>query len=85
MNAKANSIGMAPALIVVDRIQGLDRPAASFALARAVMDEDSAPSGDPGPWLDLSSARHEAGEFWETLSYLTIWLCGLSGIGLCFI
>jgi hypothetical protein len=85
MNAKANSIGMVPALIVADRIQGLDRPAASFALAHAVLKEDSASSPEPGLFLGLSAVEHGAEEFWETLSYLTIWICGLSGIGLCFV
>ena len=35
--------------------------------------------------LTLRSNEQRTGEIWETVSYLAIWLCGLIGIGLCFL
>jgi hypothetical protein len=36
------------------------------------------------PWLGLPSTEVRTGEFWETLSYRVMWLCGWICIGLCF-
>ena len=83
MNAKANSIGIVPAMILAGEIQGVDEAGASVALARAGWSEDAGPCAEP--WLALSSPQHEASEYWETLSYVVIWLCGLIGVGLCFL
>ena len=101
MNAKANSIGIVPAMIQVwclrrmysyfgdttlaGEIQGVDEAGASVALARAGWSEDARPSAEPPLWVALSSPEHGASEYWETVSYLVIWLCGLIGVGLCFL
>ena len=85
MNAKVNSIRIVPALITTERIQGLDKPIASAALLRAVLAEDVVPLADTRLLLALPSTDHRAGEFWETLSYVAIWLSGWIGIGLCFL
>ena len=85
MSAKANSIGIVPAMILAGRIQATDEAVASVALARAGRSEAAGPSAEPRLWLALRSAEHRAGEYWETLSYLAIWLCGLIGVGLCFL
>jgi hypothetical protein len=31
----------------------------------------------------LAPSRHRTGEFWETLTYLALWICGWAGVGLC--
>jgi hypothetical protein len=67
------------------RIQGVDETVVSVAFARAVRSEDAVPSAEPRRWLALHSTDHRDLEFWETLSYVAIWLCGLIGIGLCFL
>jgi hypothetical protein len=85
MNAKADSIEIVQAMILVARIQGVDEAVASAALARADRSKDAGPSAEPRFWLALRSAEHRAGEYWETLSYVAIWLCGLVGVGLCFL
>jgi hypothetical protein len=81
---KANAFEIAPVMIAVGQIHHLDESLASVALARAVLSEDAGPSVEPRPCLALRSAGHRTGEFWETVSYVVIWLCGLIGIGLCF-
>jgi len=78
MNGKPNSIEIVPAMILAGQIQGTDEAVASFALARA------GHSAEPRLGLALRSAKHRAGEYWETLSYVIIWLCGLIGVALCF-
>jgi len=85
MTAKANSIGIVPAMILAGDIQGVDEAVASVALARAGRSEGAGPSAEPRLWLALSSPEHGASEYWETLSYVVIWLSGLIGVGLCFL
>jgi hypothetical protein len=34
-------------------------------------------------WLVLRSEEHRRGMFWETASFLAIWLSGLIGIAIC--
>ena len=85
MNGKTNAIGIAPAMILAGRIQGVVEPVASVALARADRSENVVPFAKPRLWLVLRSADHRAGDFWETLSYVALWLCGLIGVGLCFL
>ena len=83
MNAKANSIEIVPALIAARRI--VDTPVTSAALPRVVLAEDVVPSAEHHLRLALPSTDDRAGEFWETLSYAAIGICGLLGIGLCFL
>ena len=85
MNAKTNSIEIVAAAILAKRIQDVDERVASFAFARAVSSAEVAPSTEPRLWLALRLADHRAGDYWETLSYVAIWLCGWIGIGLCFL
>ncbi len=67
------------------RIQGVVEPVASVALARADRSKNVVPFAEPRLRLVLRSADHRAGDFWETLSYVALWLCGLIGVGLCFL
>ena len=85
MNAKANSIRIVPAMILAGEIQGVDEAVVSVALARAGQSADAGPCAEPRLWLELSSPEHRSNEYWETLSYVVIWLCGLIGVGLCFL
>jgi len=77
----ANSIGIAPAITLPEGIQGLDEAVASAALARLGRSRDAAPSLSPA----LRAPECRAGDRWETLSYVVIWLCGLIGVALCFL
>jgi hypothetical protein len=80
---KANTFEVVPGMIAAGRIRRLDESIATVAFARAVLPEDAATSAGPDLFLACRSAGHQAGDFWETLSYVVIWLCGLIGIGLC--
>ena len=70
-------------MIFAGEIAGVDEADASAALARAGRSHDAGPSAEFR--LGLRSPEHRASEHWETLSYVVIWLCGLIGIGLCFL
>ena len=85
MSAKTDSLGIVSRLIGEGPIGGLDQSIAPVPPSRAVLCEALVPSPKPPLWLELSSAEHRAAEFWETLSYVAIWLCGLSSIGVCFL
>jgi len=85
MNTKANSIGIAPALIIPARRRGVNASAASVALTRAIRTRNVVFPAQSQLWTGLSSADRRAEEFWETLSYLAIWFCGLAGVALCFL
>jgi hypothetical protein len=85
MNAKANSIRIVPVLITAGRIQVVDKPVGSARFLRVVLPEDALPLNEPRVRLSLATTDQRTGEFWETLSYVAIWLCGLIGIALCFL
>jgi len=85
MNAKTNSLGIVPAVILAGEIQDVDEAVASVALARAGRSEGAGPSAKAQLWLALRSREHQANEYCETLSYVVIWLCRLIGVGLCFL
>ncbi len=86
MNAKANSIVIVPALIAARRTRRIvDTPVTPLALPRVVLAEDLVPSAVHRLRLALPSTDDRAGEFWETLSYAAIGICGLMGVGLCFL
>ena len=72
-------------MILAGEIQGVDEAVASVALARTGRSEDTGPSAELRLSLALRSPEHRANEYWETLSYVVIWLCGLIGVGLCFL
>ncbi len=83
MNVKPNSIEESVAMNSELRVRNLGGPVARVALVRVGRNQHAAPSARPH-LLVPGSADDWAGEFWETLSYVVIWLCGLVGIGLCF-
>ncbi len=85
MNANTNSIEVLPARIATRRIQRVRGPVAAIAIARVVGSKEIAPSAEPPGWLALQLAHHHAGEFWETLSYLVLWLSGLIAISFCWL
>jgi len=85
MNAKENSIEMAPAMIGSERSHSLNEPVPYIALIRAMRSEEAVSLAEPCRSLALRLADDRAGEFWETLTYGLIWLSGLIGIGLCFL
>ena len=88
MNAKPNSIEPMPAVFARART----RPLPEFtnrtipvAWAPPVLFEVVPPRSEPALrlaplWLDYS-----ARDIWEMLSFATLWLCGLIGVGLCFL
>ncbi len=84
MNVKPNSIGESVAMNSELRVQNLGGPVARIARVRVGRNQHAAPSAKPQPWVGPGSADDWAGEFWEMLSCVVIWLCGLAGIGLCF-
>ena len=81
MNAKPNSIGILPAMNSRLRVQGLGETIARAGIVCAVRARDACPS-DKAPLWSVPDDR--LGDIWETLSYLVIWVCGLTGIALCF-
>ena len=83
MIAKPNAIEELPVMNSGLRVQGMGGPVAQVVLVRVVPTQHGAPSARAHVWIGLRSADDWAGEFWETLSYAVIWLCGLIGIGLC--
>jgi len=85
MITKANSIERVPTMLLPRRIPLLAEPVASVARARAVLFEDPAPALERPPGLARRPMGDQTGEFWEALSYMTLWLCGWIGIGLCFL
>jgi hypothetical protein len=82
MNAKSHLIEITPAIGPCERFHRWSRPAVDVATIRAVQTQDAAQPSKTGLWLALWS-EGRAGEFWETVAYTVIWLCGLLGIGLC--
>jgi len=42
-----------------------------------------APYANPCLQLAFTSKIDRVGEFWEAVSYILVWLCGLASIGLC--
>ena len=85
MSAKPNSIETLPTLSSELRVHVFGEPLARVVIVGAVGAPETAPSTQAtfGPGWRSSEAR--TGEFWETLSYAVIWLCGLIGVGLCFL
>jgi TRAP-type mannitol/chloroaromatic compound transport system permease large subunit len=82
MNAKGNSIEIVSVLIASGRIRRLGQAVPPTSLFR-VVPADRAGHSAAGLWYALAAPDLQAGEFWETLSYVTIWLCGWVSIALC--
>ena len=85
MNAKANSIEIVSAITAAGRIQREDKPVLCVTHFRGVSTADAGALTESRLGPPLLSTNLQAGEFWETLTYVTIWLCGLIGIVLCLI
>ena len=83
MNAKANSIGIAQAVMLSARTRGLDGALAPRALTHATVSSRLVLSSERRPCIGLRSAERRVDEIGETLAYLVMWLSGLAGIGLC--
>ena len=85
MRTKPNSIEIVPAWIAAAPTCGLDSRVVSVAFAPSVPEETVVSRGKPRLRLASRWTDHRAGEFWESLSYAILWLCGWIGIGLCFL
>jgi len=72
-------------MILAGGNQDVDEVVASVGLAAAGRSEAVGPSAEPRIWLALSGTMPRASDYWETLTYVVIWLCGWIGIGLCFL
>ena len=84
MNAKPNSIAEVLALNSRLRVRSMGEPVMQIVLVRLDRTQHSAPSSQTSSSSGARLADDWSAEFWETLSYAVIWLCGLAGIGLCF-
>jgi hypothetical protein len=90
MITKAHSIERLPTMLEHRRISFVAEPVVPVG---AVLFEDSFPSAGPTKRLVTSSATakrldrrgDQTGEFWETLSYAALWVCGWICISLCFL
>ena len=80
----SDSIQIMPTMLVAERMQDLDERVLSVAFAPPVPVAQPLCRAEPGLWLASRWADHQAGEYWETLTYAALWLCGLISIGLCF-
>jgi hypothetical protein len=67
------------------RVQHLSKPVASGRLGAVWAQGETPPPVRPHRWVAAHPRDEWSGEFWETLSYAILWLCGLIGIGLCFL
>jgi hypothetical protein len=81
MNAKPNPIGILRTMNSGLRVQGLG---GRVALASAVLARPAPPPAKACLSRFSCSADDRAEDFWETLSYAVIWLCGWIGVVLCF-
>jgi hypothetical protein len=66
------------------RVQDLGGSVGWVALVRADRNHYKTPPARAHVGIGGRLAEVRAGEAWETLSYMVIWLCGLAAIGLCF-
>lgn len=64
--------------------EDIDSPAAFSALASGVFFADALSQTQAPRSFALPVTAGRPRDFWETLSYLILQLCGLAGIGLCF-
>ena len=88
MNAKPNSIELMPAVIARARSRRLPEFAnhtIPVVWAPPVLFEVVPPRSEPGLRLASPLLNDSARDLWETLSFAMLWLCGLLGVGLCFL
>ena len=85
MNSKTNSTAIAPAIIAAAQIHGLQQPVVPIVFATPVLSENVITWPRFGFRCAGLGADPRAGEFWETLSCVALWLCGWIAIGLCFL
>ena len=83
MTAKPNSIGILPAMNSGLRVKDLGKTIARAGIVCVVRAQDADPSGKAHLWSIPADDRR--GDFLESLSYLVIWVCGLTGIAFCFL
>ncbi|HWW00633.1 MAG TPA: hypothetical protein VNZ64_13120 [Candidatus Acidoferrum sp.] len=82
MNTKAMSMEIVTAMGAPEEACHADD---SSARPRLVLFEHRAIQARPCLGLRLRPAGSLAGEAWETVSYLALWLCGCLAVGLCFL
>ena len=88
MNAKPNSIAVMPAVISRARTRGLPEftnRTIPVAWGPPILFKVEPPHCQPDTRLVSLSLDYSARDLWETLSYLSLALCGLLGILLCFL
>src|SRR5215467_12921996 len=83
MNAKRNSIDTATMSRPSAHVRCLVGPVAYDVSVRIVRTQSAPPPASTRPSIALRAAGNYCREFWETLSYAVMWLCGLIGITLC--
>lgn len=54
-------------------------------LSRVILFDQISPAPQSCLWLELHAAKPTVGHSWEGISYVVLWLCGISGIGLSFL
>jgi len=82
MSAKADIIGTVEAGTRALPLGELPQEIRMLDLSWIVLFEQAEPVARSGLWLELDAAKNAAGESWENISFLVLWLCGISGIGL---
>jgi hypothetical protein len=86
MNGEPISIEMLPDIIATGRFEGVKESIESIEVAPPESDEvaEGITLASPEPRLEWSSANRRAGDLWEMVSYLVLWISGWIGVGLCF-
>jgi hypothetical protein len=83
MSTKAGLIDSVRTTLAVGRIQIVEEPVLFVTGRRNVL--EVFPTAGPGVWLGSRSRDDRRSEVWETLSYLTLWLCGWIVVGFCLV
>lgn len=88
MNMKRNCFEAVMTTQSCPDVRGLAGPV-DYQLVGTVSRHDAIKFHVPPParthrWVGLREADYYAREFWETLSFVVIWVCGLIDIALCF-
>ena len=83
MKAKGNSIGILSGLTAAGASAADEGRSGYLIVPQTESAKHSRVSKQSG-LSGLGPGHDDNGEFWETVGFVTIWLCGLSGIGVCF-
>ena len=85
MNAKIDSIEEATRIRPGGLLRTMGGPAAYEAFVPGIRAQRGPPPAGARRRVGTGLAVGRAGELWETLSYVVIWLSGLAAIALCFL